>query len=740
MTLTAPLAEDAAVQEYATPTQTPGVYQLTGALPGRFPFSSEFAAGATVPIRVTNGDKTPSDAEISVATYNAAGSRVPNTLTVSTVTASTNGGALVHWTGSTRLIIRALAAGGGLPLCATAPTDGQILVWDAMTSKWCPADLCTLVAACLPGAVFFDGSSKLWNFPAMTDSPTGTMSMWLYLTGGAQINSSATASGSGPDGDLFNRNASNVALIGGPNGGDPIFMYGTSAPAVSTISNATQAVITFATTHTIPVGAWLGFHLFPPSWAAFVVSPLQIIAATSMTATVNFDTTGLPAYAGGQFFVLSAMSLYVNNDSGGILEQVYHTPFPHDRWFNLLMSWDTNFSAGNKIFSVYVDDTLLTPYQVTDADAAFDIGYGSTVATDGQYAIGGLTFDESGSLQCYMAEYWFAAGQYLDLSNSANRAKFHAGGRPVNLGSDGSLPLSGVAPTLYLHVDRSPVDPYAALHSELKGLRVCDPTNNSVLANIPTTVTTVMTPAVLANGITSSHTLTASFWMWGGYWGTLFDMDNQITIAITGAPPTNTVTVTLWSDNTFTNQFSFTFSVPVAGLVNARFAVDTNHIIGSKIVHCYANNSDVSGSLVINADTQDNMPVTWTGSQMTMFGGVQRFGWLSEVWVAPDQFIDPGGYFIDGSGNPVSLGSNGQLVTGTAPSMYFTLTSGQSEDQFFVNRGSGGAFLETGGPGRLLPSGTPFLINRAQPGNVLNYVYPDTDLPFTNFDLAPVSP
>jgi hypothetical protein len=148
MSLTAPLAEDAAIQEYATPTQTPGVYQLTGALSGRFPFSSEFAAGATATIRVTNGDETPSDAEISVAIYNAAGSRVPNTLTVSTVTASTNDGALVNWTGSTRLIIRALAAGGGLPLCATPPTNGQILVFSAMNNEWCPADLCALVAAC----------------------------------------------------------------------------------------------------------------------------------------------------------------------------------------------------------------------------------------------------------------------------------------------------------------------------------------------------------------------------------------------------------------------------------------------------------------------------------------------------------------------------------------------------------------------------------------------------------------
>jgi len=48
-----------------------------------------------------------------------------------------------------------------------------------------------------------------------------------------------------------------------------------------------------------------------------------------------------------------------------------------------------------------------------------------------------------------LSEIYFAPNQYLDFSNSANRAKFILAGKPVDLGSDGSTP-TGVAPPLYM--------------------------------------------------------------------------------------------------------------------------------------------------------------------------------------------------------------------------------------------------------------------------------------------------
>jgi len=53
---------------------------------------------------------------------------------------------------------------------------------------------------------------------------------------------------------------------------------------------------------------------------------------------------------------------------------------------------------------------------------------------------------------CCLSEIYFAPGQWLDLTNSANVQKFRTtGAKPVDLGSDGSTP-TGTVPILYQHV------------------------------------------------------------------------------------------------------------------------------------------------------------------------------------------------------------------------------------------------------------------------------------------------
>jgi hypothetical protein len=48
-----------------------------------------------------------------------------------------------------------------------------------------------------------------------------------------------------------------------------------------------------------------------------------------------------------------------------------------------------------------------------------------------------------------IADHYFAAGQpFFDLTNPANVAKFISGGKPVDLGSDGSLP-TGTRPNIF---------------------------------------------------------------------------------------------------------------------------------------------------------------------------------------------------------------------------------------------------------------------------------------------------
>lgn len=61
----------------------------------------------------------------------------------------------------------------------------------------------------------------------------------------------------------------------------------------------------------------------------------------------------------------------------------------------------------------------------------------------------GATTGGGGKLAAYVADFYLAFGQYLDLSSSANRAKFRSGGRPVYLGADGSKP-TGTAPSIFL--------------------------------------------------------------------------------------------------------------------------------------------------------------------------------------------------------------------------------------------------------------------------------------------------
>ncbi len=70
---------------------------------------------------------------------------------------------------------------------------------------------------------------------------------------------------------------------------------------------------------------------------------------------------------------------------------------------------------------------------------------------------------------------------------------------------------------------------------------------------------------------------------------------------------------------------------------------------------------------------------------------------LADVWIAPDQYIDLSvtanrRKFIDASGNPVDLGSNGAVPTGIIPRMFFSGATAGWE----TNLGGGGGFTKIG--------------------------------------------
>lgn len=109
-------------------------------------------------------------------------------------------------------------------------------------------------------------------------------------------------------------------------------------------------------------------------------------------------------------------------------------------WHHVLMS------ITGPTLQFYVDGSLdgVTP-SVNGTPSTFFF-------SDSNWAVGSYT-DGTGKINAELAELYFAPGQYLDLSVTANREKFRsAAGKPVDLGSDGSTP-TGSVPAIYLHID-----------------------------------------------------------------------------------------------------------------------------------------------------------------------------------------------------------------------------------------------------------------------------------------------
>lgn len=123
-----------------------------------------------------------------------------------------------------------------------------------------------------------------------------------------------------------------------------------------------------------------------------------------------------------------------------------------DGWMSVMMSWDTNFSAGNKLMNIWVNDTDDSGVK-TDASAAFAVDYTST-----DWGIGARPSDGANKLNGDLADFWFAEGVYFDFSIESNRRKFIASNHgAVDLGADGSKP-TGTAPIVFM---RGPASAFA---------------------------------------------------------------------------------------------------------------------------------------------------------------------------------------------------------------------------------------------------------------------------------------
>ncbi len=136
----------------------------------------------------------------------------------------------------------------------------------------------------------------------------------------------------------------------------------------------------------------------------------------------------------------------VGKDSGGTQRfraDTVATYTADATWHSFMASWDLA-TAGSG--SIYVDD-VLDYNELTFTDATIDY----TVA---DHALGADAGGGSEINAC-ISDFYFNMAEYLDFSVTANRRKFtNASDKPVDLGSDGSIP-TGTAPIMYFSGDTS---------------------------------------------------------------------------------------------------------------------------------------------------------------------------------------------------------------------------------------------------------------------------------------------
>ncbi len=759
MTLTTPLADDAAILEYSYTIGNSGVYQLAGAWGSYFPFSAEFANGATVTYRATDGS---ANTEIGTATYSAGA----NTLTRVSIITSSNGGAAVNWTGRTRILVHSLkrrlaicatpptvgqvlewdgtewcpaTPSSGFPLCPTPPTDGQVLIYDAALGEYCPADFCALVMACLApppfsaGAVSFDGGAFGWGFPAMADSSSFSMSVWLYVTG-TQLASPRT-----PQGDMFGAATGYLFNDPGDSGQENFVglggfrswhgIGGTDIPIndIVSITRANPAVITFQNPHGIDADTYLQAWqpgVNNPAWAtAFTFSGANHITGVGAnTITVAVDTSAIASawntpsgsnvsgHAGVSFQIYNAMELKLGDSGSKTALFTWGKALPPGQWVNALLNIDTNHAAGAKVATLYFGETAVPISALADTSAAFNMFFSEPdVAEADSWKIGGSY--ASGAVVCYMAEMWWSAGQLIDFTNSANRAKFHDGSNhPVSLGADGSLP-TGTKPTLYLH---QPIAPRAA------PVRWIDPTGfPAAPGGFPACLVPVSVPLA---GASVTSLLTFSMWVDQNTVGDILNIGSSTT---NGNIMLYDGVCTVELRNTGSGKFIFHFPYVAGSGANLRVGIDMNHAIGAKIVSAYVNGS--AASVTVDTDNTNNLAVDWTaipGFLFSIFCTSQ--GYVGDLWIAPGYYVDPGPYFY-------SAGAPGPLPP-TTPQMYFHIAGAQPADDFATNLGSGGAFqIDTPGAHFSLISPTEFFTNASGNGALKSPQF------MTKLQLAPVS-
>ena len=109
-------------------------------------------------------------------------------------------------------------------------------------------------------------------------------------------------------------------------------------------------------------------------------------------------------------------------------------------WYNILLSWDTSTSTA--VVQLYLNGAAQTVSMVGGTSTAFLVYNGNPLVLYADTTAG------SRRINGCLSEIWYAPTQYIDFSNSTNRAKFYNSGVPVDLGASGQTP-TGTSPSWY---------------------------------------------------------------------------------------------------------------------------------------------------------------------------------------------------------------------------------------------------------------------------------------------------
>ncbi|GBG03893.1 hypothetical protein AZSI13_32200 [Azospira sp. I13] len=371
------------------------------------------------------------------------------------------------------------------------------------------------------------------------------------------------------------------------------------------------------------------------------------------------------------------------------------------KWLHILASWDLAAGATH----LYILDAA---DKVTSSAVNGNLDY-----TRGEWRVaannGAVTKFSMG-----LSELYFAPGQYLDFSVTANRRKFiDAAGMPVSLGADGSTP-TGTAPAIYLpggkadfHVNAGSGGNFTLSGSlENASTTPSDPSVNAVDFD---GANDYLARGGNLTGVAASKAGTVSFWFKRG--------DNVVNNNVLSIVSGSTERLHIgfgagWnglSISGFDSSGANNFSVVALNTGGVGPSADWHHAMASwdistgntTKIHLYIDGVSRAQLYTPTNSNIDYAPATSPNCYICQAVGsnIKYKGAISELYFAPGQYVDLSVQanrekFRTAEGKPASLGADGSTPTGIAPAIYLPNRAAKVG----TNAGSGGGLSINGAP------------------------------------------